>query len=471
MNREQIHFLTGRLAEFALRQTLQPLSLEVGFEFTIQVLPISVAALMTPEWIAKHVDVPPGTDRVIVPGYCDGDLSPITTRVSVPVEVGPKDLRQLPQYFGRQPPPSSLEAYDIEILAEINHVPRLSIARTLEIARSFAQSGADMIDIGCIPGETCRTIGDYVKALVDEGLRVSIDSLNIGEIHSATTAGAELVLSVNRSNRDAAADWGCDVVAIPDDVSDINSLDTTIEFLANRNISLRIDPILEPIGLGFAKSLNRYIQSRARWPEAEIMMGIGNLTELTDVDSAGVNFLLLGICEELAIRSVLTTQVINWARTSIAECRIARRLVHFAVRHGVPPKNLSEELVVLRDPRMVEFTSDQIADLAGKIRDNNYRILNSGGLLHLLGSAKKFSGTDPFELFDELAATEPKNLDASHAFYLGYEMCKALTAIMLGKNYVQDEALDWGHLTVPETNRHRVTRRSTGRSNRDRSSF
>lgn len=456
MNQEQIHFLTGRLAESALRQTLQPLSVEVGFEFTIQVMPISVAALMTPEWIAKHIQVPKGTDRVIVPGYCDGDLSPVMACASVPVDVGPRDLRQLPQYFGRHPAPPSLEAYDIEILAEINHVPRLSIAKTLEIARSYAQSGADMIDIGCIPGETCRTIGDYVKALVDEGLRVSIDSLNVDEIEMATAAGAELVLSVNSSNREAAADWGCEVVAIPDQISEIESLDATIEFLANRNIPLRIDPILEPIGLGFTASLSRYIQARTRWPDAEIMMGIGNLTELTDVDAAGVNFLLLGICEELGVRSVLTTQVINWARTSIAECSIARRLVHFAVRHGVPPKNLSEELVVLRDSRPLEFTAEQIAELAGKIRDHNYRILNSNGLLHLLGSGKKFSGADPFELFDALEATEPKNLDASHAFYLGYEMCKALTAITLGKNYVQDEALDWGHLTVPETNRHRL---------------
>ena len=62
-----------------------------------------------------------------------------------------------------------------------------------------------------------------------------------------------------------------------------------------------------------------------------MMMGVGNLTELTDVDSAGVNTILIGFCQELGIRSVLTTAVINWARSSVREIDLARRLAHHAV--------------------------------------------------------------------------------------------------------------------------------------------
>jgi hypothetical protein len=40
--------------------------------------------------------------------------------------------------------------------------------------------------------------------------------------------------------------------------------------------------------------------------------------------------------------------------------------------------------------------------------------------------------------------------DAAHAFYLGYELMKAKTALTLGKDYRQDQALNWGHLTAPE---------------------
>ena len=66
------------------------------------------------------------------------------------------------------------------------------------------------------------------------------------------------------------------------------------------------------------------------------MMGVGNLTELTDVDSAGVNTLLIGFCQELAIGSVLTTAVINWARSSVREIDLARRLAYHAVRPADP---------------------------------------------------------------------------------------------------------------------------------------
>jgi len=40
--------------------------------------------------------------------------------------------------------------------------------------------------------------------------------------------------------------------------------------------------------------------------------------------------------------------------------------------------------------------------------------------------------------------------DAAHAFYLGYEMMKAKTALTLSKTYRQDQAMEWGFLTEPE---------------------
>ena len=189
-------------------------------------------------------------------------------------------------------------------------------------------------------------------------------------------------------------------------------------------------------------------------------MGIGNLTELTDVDSGGVNFLLLGVCQELRINHVLTTQVINWSRSSVREIELARRLVYHAVQNGIPPKNLSEQLVCLRDSRLLYDEEEQLQQLADQIRDNNFRILLSeNNEINVLGGGERYCDTDPFAIFDQIQATAPKNLSASHAFYLGYEMCKAMTAFQLGKNYVQDESLDWGYLTVPETNRHRLSKR------------
>ena len=81
-----IHFITGRLAEFALRKVLAELAAKEGFEYSVGVLGITVAALMTPEWVARHLRVPPGTAKVMLPGYCHGDLSPVEAAAGVPVE-------------------------------------------------------------------------------------------------------------------------------------------------------------------------------------------------------------------------------------------------------------------------------------------------------------------------------------------------------------------------------------------------
>ena len=351
---ESIHFVTGRLAEPALRNILDQIAEKSGFQFTVDVLPITVAALMTPAWIAKHINIPPGTDRIVLPGYCHGDLSPLKQATDLPLEVGPKDLRQLPQFFGQSEIRDSFGDWDIDIIAEINHAPNLTTDQILTMAAAMASDGATLIDVGCLPDSTWSGVGDCVKALKDAGHRVSIDSLNPIEIRAAAKNGAELVLSVNSTNREHAADWGVEVVAIPDDIGDFVSVEPTMEWLDRNNVPFRIDPILEPIGLGFARSLKRYMDARSRWPDVEMMMGVGNLTELTDVDSAGVNMLLIAICQELGIRSVLTTQVINWARSSVKEIDAARRIAHYSINQKVPPKRVSDELLSLRDPQTAE---------------------------------------------------------------------------------------------------------------------
>ncbi len=451
MGTEHIHFVTGRLAERALRDVLADLAPRVGFAYTIDVLPITVAALMTPEWIARRISVPAVATQVIVPGYCRGDAAALENAVSVPVVWGPRDLRQLPEYFGRgNDRPDSYGAYTIEIIAEINHAPRLPTPEILAIARRLAADGADVIDVGCDPGEPWMGVGACVRALRSEGFRVSIDSLQPREIELAVRAGAELVLSVNSTNRQAAHEWGCEVVAIPDEPSRLDTLDETIALLRDAHVPFRIDPILEPIGFGFAASLGRYLETRRRYPETAMLMGIGNLTELTDADSAAINVLLLAICQELSIGSVLTTQVINWARTSVRECDLARRLVYHSVTNGVPPKHWEPALVLLRDTQLLSHGREQLTELAAQIKDNNFRIFAEDGSLHLIRSGLHLEHTDPFVLFQECCERFPGSVDASHAFYLGYEMAKAATALTLGKNYRQDEALGWGFLTVPE---------------------
>src|SRR5689334_17173856 len=98
MAAEHIHFVTGRLAQYSLRATVEQLARDIGFDYSIDVLPITVAALMTPEWIARRIEVPAEATRVLIPGYCGGDLTPIASAAGIPVDRGPRDLRELPLY-------------------------------------------------------------------------------------------------------------------------------------------------------------------------------------------------------------------------------------------------------------------------------------------------------------------------------------------------------------------------------------
>jgi dihydropteroate synthase len=449
MDRPRLLFVTGKLAEPSLRRTLAEVAGPAGFDYSVAVLPITVAALATAPWIARHLAVPPGVERVILPGLCQGDVTPVRLAAGVPVERGPADLRDLPDFFRVKPADSSAYGdFDIEILAEINHAPRLGRPDLMAQARRYRESGADVIDVGCDPGSTWSDVGDAVCALRDEGMRVSVDSFDPAEVSSAVRAGAELVLSVNASNVAAAADWGCEVVALPDDLATLGGLDRTVETLTARGVPFRIDPVIEPIGFGFAASLGRYLEIRRRYPTAELLMGVGNLTELTDVDSAGVNVMLLGFCQEVGVRSVLTTEVINWCRSSVRELDLARRLVYHAVTRHVLPKHLEPALVQLRDPKLRVHGPAGLSELAGRLTDRNFRLFAEEGRIHVLNGRMHLEGTDPFELFRQLS--EQQATDPAHAFYLGYEMAKAVTALTLGKNYLQDQALCWGALTVPE---------------------
>jgi dihydropteroate synthase-like protein len=457
---QRILFVTGKLAEQALRKQLATLEAKLGFNAEVAVLPITVAALLTTPWVARHLGPKPGVERVVLPGHCSGDLAAVQETMKVPVDRGPKDLRDLPEYFGEASgPPPGYGEYDIEILAEINHAPQKSRDEILRTARHFRDSGADLIDLGCDPDSTWAGVGDAVRLLKEEGLRVSIDSFNPVEVEAALAARAEQVLSVNSTNVVKAVGWferhGATVVAIPDTPNDIASLDATAEFLAKHGVPFRLDPILEPIAFGFASSLGRYLDCRRRHPNAEMMMGVGNLTELTDADSAGLNVLLAGFCQELGIRSVLTTEVGNWARSSVKEFDLARRLLHHAVKEKVLPKKLEPNLILLRDPKLYEQGQETLEELARRITDRNYRLFAERGELHVLNGSLYLRGSDPFALFEQMLKHDSK-IDASHAFYLGYEFAKAVTALTLGKNYVQDRELRWGFLTVPEGH-HRGT--------------
>lgn len=457
---EKVLFITGRLAEEVTQRTVIEVSEKLNFSASVHVVGISVAALMHVDWLMRKLtNEPQGYDAVYLPGWCQGDLSQLTERFGIPFYLGPKEILDLSYFFGQQaksPPP--LDQFDIEIIAEINHAPRMSEAELMTLAEHYRQSGADVIDVGCIPGETWGGIGNIVKRLKEDGYRVSVDSFDRKEVETAVAHGAELILSCNSTNVSWLSQLQTEVVVIPDSPREMETMWQTVETLLDADCPFRIDPILEPIGFGFAASLARYFEARRQAPDVSIMMGIGNLTEMTEVDSSGVNALLAAICQELQIFSVLTTEVIPWCQSAVKEFDLARRLMHHAIENQTLPKHLNGELLLLRGPSRNELGEQSLEQMAQQIRDSNYRIFVERGEIHVMNRNGYWRGTDAFELYDRFVE-QHKDLDASHAFYLGYELAKAVTALTLGKSYHQDQALRWGFLSVPEKSAHERRKR------------
>jgi len=456
-------FVTGKLAEPGLRRVLAGMAPPFGYD--VATLNITVAALMTTSWIAGHLGVPNGTDLVMIPGLCEGDVQVIGETLGVAVEKGPKDLREIPRHFGRASAASDYGDWDIEIVAEINNAPKLSREELRAAAEYFRASGADIVDIGCTPGLAFPALGDAVRELVAAGLRVSVDTFDADEIRTAVAAGAELVLSVNGSNLDVARDLagtGARVVAMPDLGQPLETLEPTLAELERRRVPYLIDPILEPIGFGFMASLERYAEARRRYPDAEMLMGIGNLTELTAADSTGVNALLMAICQELGVRAVLTTEVIPWARGAVRELDVARRLMHYAVTTHATPKGVDDRLVTVKDPDVLTYTEAELRALQAAITDPNYRIFADRDAITVLNDQRFVRGTDIQAIFRQLDVD-----DAAHAFYLGKELARASLAMTLGKTYRQEGALSWGYLTPPDEATSEPVRRS-GRPKRTR---
>lgn len=98
---EHIVFLTGRLAEKSLINVLESMT-PTPFSWEVREIGLQVAALMTADLIRRRVPAPIAAQRVIVPGRCRGDLDALTQHYGVPVERGPEEVKDLPQFFGRK---------------------------------------------------------------------------------------------------------------------------------------------------------------------------------------------------------------------------------------------------------------------------------------------------------------------------------------------------------------------------------
>ncbi|NPT34046.1 DUF6513 domain-containing protein [Paraburkholderia xenovorans] len=434
-----IVFLTGRLAEKSLLRVLESMA-PTPFSWEIREIGLQVAALMTADLIRRRVPAPLAAQRVIVPGRCRGDLAALTEHYGVPFERGPEEVKDLPQFFGREAQPFDLTRYETDIFAEIVDAPRLDLDGIAARAREYAAQGADVIDIGCLPETPFPHLEDAVRLLKDEGYRVSVDSMRSEELLRGGRAGADYLMSLNLDTLWIADDVPSTPVLVAREPGDPASLDAAIDLLAARGRAFLADPILDPIPFGLAASIARYVRLRERYPDIAIMMGIGNVTELTEADTSGINAVLLGIAAELRVSAVLTTSVSLHARRAVREADVARRVMHAAREAQVLPKGIDSDLATVHAKRPFPYSAAEIDEFARDIRDPNFRVQISPDGIHVYNRDGHRKGHDPFALYPALHL----EADGGHAFYMGVQLARAEIAWRLGKRFDQDQPLDWG---------------------------
>lgn len=437
--RERLVLVTGHLARARLERAMAAIAGD-SFDWTIVDAGVKVAALMTGEIIRRRVVLPEGTTRVILPGRCRADRDALARHFGVPVERGPDEIVDLPAYFGRGARPPDLSRHDVSIFAEIVDAPVLSPAAILDKARALAAKGADVIDLGGLPDTPFPHLEETVGLLKGAGLAVSVDSFSVDELRRGARAGADYLLSLSEDTLDLAFETEAVPVLVPARPGDVASLVRAAERLAAAGKPYLADPVLEPIHFGFVASLERYAEFRRRMPQAPMLMGTGNLTELTETDSLGLTTLLLGVCSELAIGNVLVVQVSPHTWRTIEEHDAARRVMFAARADSALPKGYGNALLALHDKRPFATTPAEIAAAAGAVRDANFRIEVAEDGIHVYNRDRHAVATEALDLFPRLGVES----DAAHAFYLGAELAKAEIAWRLRKRYAQDEPLDFG---------------------------
>ncbi|MEM8843745.1 MAG: DUF6513 domain-containing protein [Pseudomonadota bacterium] len=436
---DHILFLTGKLAEKSLHKVLEGMEPK-DFTYEVYQIGVSVAALMTTDLIARRLKDVSQFDKVLLPGRCRGDIEELAKKLETPVERGPEELKDLPQHFGHAAKKTDLSQYSTDIFAEIVDAPNMTVEQILARAERYKKDGANVIDLGCLPNTPFEHLAESVQALKAAEFKVSVDSLLPEDLVTGGNAGADFLLSLQLNSLWVLEKVNSTPIIIGTPPTNLRSLYKTIDILLKEGIRFIADPILDPINFNFTESIVRYRNLRNRYPDIEIMMGVGNLTELTHADSAGTNALLMGIISELNIGHILATEVSEHCRKAVKEADLARRIMYASKQDNIPPKGYHNGLMALHERKPYPYDVSEISEFAEGVRDPNFRIQVCDEGVFVYNRDGIWNATDPFDHYPNLNVAE----DGAHAFYLGVELARAQIAWQLGKRYDQDEELTWG---------------------------
>ncbi|MBP5083771.1 MAG: dihydropteroate synthase-like protein [Methanomicrobium sp.] len=482
----RILLATGTLAYPIVRESSK------GFDTVIGVSG-KIAAFITPEALKKLIEANP-CDMVLVSGMCTADFSGAEKECGVPIFMGPRHAADLGMVLSKLESGSvtlsktvpadelfeeskkadalsklkSLEEnadFDFEIrgvkfgggsrmkvLAEIMDAHKPAASVLIAKAKRFIESGADIVDLGfgfdAAPEDVVRTF-ESLESLRGSHPRTlfSVDTQNPALIKAALPY-ADIVLSLHDGNMGdtagAVAARDLAAVIVPHD----RPLSENIAAARHAGIRKIIaDTLIQPVGSGLTESAAECLHAREGGIDCPLFFGAGNVTELIDADSVGVNALLAGIAKEAGASVIFTSEHSDKTFGSVAEMRRAVDMMTLMTDRPYP-KDLGLGLFKIKEKRrritpppeyersVIVPEGDPDGDLTYDPR-GNVRICIEDGLIVAVHKGCAFKGRNWYDIFEALLKDDRVSL-MSHAAYLGKELYKAELALRYNRSFDQD---------------------------------
>ena len=409
----KILIVTGKLAADSVQEHTKGLQHEID----VIILPVTVAAFITPEYAAKQLAKMElaDYDMILLPGTVNGNVSPVEKATGIPTYKSTLHASDLPLVlsmdieFSKTIPASLLvkdalvkqaenEISDVEknwkdilssqggmviggklpvsnglpmrVLAEIVNAPTLSMDAIRSRVLYYESQGADLIDIGMLASnpkpDVIPKIIDTIREVVD--LPISIDTLNVDEIKSSINAGIDLILSLDAGNLDEVAPYINDeaVVILPTNMKEgylpksaeerVTLLSRIIDDARNLGINNIIgDLVVEPLlNPGLLEGLKAYDLFHKQFPETLLLFGIGNAVELIDADSPGVIAALSALAREAGSNMLHIPEFSVKAKGSVRNALRASHMMFLSEKRGTVLKDLGMDLLLLKEKRWIE---------------------------------------------------------------------------------------------------------------------
>jgi dihydropteroate synthase-like protein len=489
----KVLLVTGKLAQEVVKRSLSEAKLD-GIKIEVKVLEHPIAALMSIDYLKERLKKEKlDYDLVVIPGLIPGDASKIEEEIKIKVVKGTEDASDIPfliDAIRRGVPLSPTEAADrviksqseeefmriyneikekAKVAFEVNGLkipirpppfivaveinPKLT-PKEVEEEVYRVSDFADIIVVGNEVGiNDPELMKRKVRASLDSGKVIGVDSISPRELIEGVKEGASLVLNLtidNIESLDVIKREAAFVIApIEGGAEEVEKVLRRAEEMGYNRLML--DSILKPPLFGLVDSIIEF--NKLRKLNYPLFIGILNVSELIDADSTGVNALLTNVAAELGA-SVLLTMDEGRSFGSSWEVKLSSMITSVAMYKGKTPKGLGKDLLILKERGGPKTLIKERAEEEVRVDEVIEPTMSKKGYLKIgvdkeievyyypsgsIKPKKAFYGKDPLSLGRKIV--KELSLEPEHSLYLGYELAKAKIALDLGKTYIQDKEL------------------------------